>query len=483
MKKLLGIIKNKWLIKGTTTLLLVAIVLVCFIGLNILVQNINVEDLDFTEKKLYSLSDETKNKIKDLDKEVTIQLINMNDYGYIKEFAKKYSALTDKIKLEEVDDLSSRVDLKTEYDLDDTDSLIVVKTADAEKTLTLYDLYTIDYSTYEQIDTTEEAITNAIVELTIDRKPKIYILSTNTYYSSQQSLYTVITQLEEDSNEVEYLDILTQGEVPEDCDCLIITTLAKDITELERDKIIEYIQRGGKIMILTSQNVLEEVETPNYDTVLAEYGISMDFGVIFEQDTNRMLQNAPEFAISDVSASFMNNIDMTLQMCFIDAGKIEFADDEKLEELGVTYETIASTGEKSFIRTDFDQTSFTKTSEDGEEGSFIVGAFVTKSISDDINSELIIYSSEVSATDMQIPISSQYYSYAIDLYNNKDIILNSISYLTERTDTITIRKTDDTQPYSVTEQQDTIIRIIIFTIPFVIIFIGIIVWYIRKRRR
>ena len=84
---------------------------------------------------------------------------------------------------------------------------------------------------------------------------------------------------------------------------------------------------------------------------------------------------------------------------------------------------------------------------------------------------------------MQIPISSQYYSYAIDLYNNKDIILNSISYLTERTDTITIRKTDDTQPYSVTEQQDTIIRIIIFTIPFVIIFIGIIVWYIRKRRR
>ena len=483
MKKLLEIIKNKWLIKGTTTLLLVAIVLVCFIGLNILVQNINVEDLDFTEKKLYSLSDETKDKIKDLDKEVTIQLINMNDYGYIKEFARKYSALTDKIKVEEIDDLSSRVDLKTAYDLDDSDSLIVVKTEDAEKTLTLYDLYTIDYSTYEQIDTTEEAITNAIVELTIERKPLIYILSTSTYYSAQQSLNTIITQLEEDSNEVEYLDILTQGEVPEDCDCLIITTLAKDITELERDKIIEYIQRGGKIMILTSQNVLEEVETPNYDAVLAEYGISINFGVIFEQDPNKMLQNAPEFAISDARASFMNNIDMTLQMCFIDAGKIEFADDERLEELGVTYETIASTGEKSFIRTDFDQTSYTRTSKDGEEGSFIVGAFVTKSISDDINSELIIYSSEVSATDMQIPISSQYYSYAIDLYNNKDIILNSISYLTERTDTITIRKTDDTQPYSVTEQQDTIIRIIIFTIPFVIIFIGIIVWYIRKRRR
>ena len=67
MKKFLEIIKNKWLIKGTTTLLLVLIVVTCYIGLNMLVEKINVENLDFTEKKLYSLSDETKTKLKDLD--------------------------------------------------------------------------------------------------------------------------------------------------------------------------------------------------------------------------------------------------------------------------------------------------------------------------------------------------------------------------------------------------------------------------------
>ena len=76
MKKFLEIIKNKWLIKGTTTLLLVLIVIGCYIGLNMLVEKINVENLDFTEKKLYSLSDETKTKLKDLNQDVTIQLIN-----------------------------------------------------------------------------------------------------------------------------------------------------------------------------------------------------------------------------------------------------------------------------------------------------------------------------------------------------------------------------------------------------------------------
>ena len=80
MKKFLEIIKNKWLIKGTTTLLLVLIVIACYIGLNMLVEKVNVENLDFTEKKLYSLSDETKTKLSDLNQDVTIQLINSTYY-------------------------------------------------------------------------------------------------------------------------------------------------------------------------------------------------------------------------------------------------------------------------------------------------------------------------------------------------------------------------------------------------------------------
>ena len=83
MKKFLEIIKNKWLIKGTTTLLLVLIVIACYIGLNMLVEKVKVENLDFTEKKLYSLSDETKTKLSDLNQDVTIQLINATNYRYL----------------------------------------------------------------------------------------------------------------------------------------------------------------------------------------------------------------------------------------------------------------------------------------------------------------------------------------------------------------------------------------------------------------
>ena len=481
MKKLLGIIKNKWLIKGTTTLILVAIIIALYILLNWGVEKINLEDLDLTEKKLYSLSDETKDKISNLDTDITIQLINMGDYSYVVDYANKYTQVTDRIQVEEVGDLSSRVDLMTKYSLDSTDSLIVVKNGDKEKTLSISDLYTIDYSTYEQIDITEEAITNAIVEVTLDEKPKIYILTGNTYYNTEQALASIISNLEEESNEVEYLDMLTTGAVPEDCDCLIITTLGKDITELERDKIIEYIQNGGNIMMLTSQNIVAD-ETPNFDQVLAQYGISIGYGAIFEQDTSKMLQNAPEFVITEVNASFLQDIDMTLKMCLTDPGKIEFADEDKLTELGVEYETIAQTGDTSFVRTNFDLSSYSRTDEDSEEGASIVGAFVTKTISDDVKSELIIYSNEICASDLQVPISSQYYMYAVDLHNNRDVILNSISHLTERDDTITIRKTGEYERYTVTDQEDTIIKTIIFLLPVLVIGVGIIVWQVRRRK-
>lgn len=480
-KKFFEIIKNKWLIKGTTTLLLVAIIIACYVLINFGVSKLNIEDIDCTEKKLYSLSDETKNKMAELEKDVTIQLINMSSSSYVIEYANKYPAVSKKINVEEISDLSSRVDLQTKYNISESDSLIVIKSGEKEKTLTLNDLYTYDYSTYEQIDKTEEAMTNAIIEVTLDEKPHVYILSGKTYYNTEQALSSIVSTLQDESNNVDYVDILTTGDVPSDCDCLVITTLGQDLSELERDKIIDYINNGGKILMLTSQNMLD-IDTPNFDQVLEQYGITLGYGAVLEQDSSRMLQDSPNMIIEDVSASFMNKLDMKIKMCLINAGKIEFAADDRLEELGVTYETIASTTDKAFVRTNFDTKTSSRTEQDSEEGSAIVGAYVNKKISDDRNSQLIIYSNELFASNVQVLISSQYYTYAVELYNNEDVILNSISHLTEREDTIVIRKTNESETYSVTDQEDVVIKTIIFVVPMLTIFTGIVVWIYRRRK-
>ena len=479
--KFFEIIKNKWLIKGTTTLLLVVIVIACYVLINFGVSKLKIEDIDCTEKKLYSLSDETKSKMANLDKDITIQLINMKDVNYVIEYANKYPAISKKINVEEITDLSSRVDLQTKYNIKGTDSLIVVKSGEKEKTLELDDLTTIDYTTGSYIDKTEESITNAIVEVTIDKKPHVYVLTGKSYYNAEQALSLIISELQNESNDVDPIDILTKGEIPEDCSCLVITTLGQDLSELERDKILDYINNGGRILMLTSQNMLD-IDTPNFNKILEQYGVTFGYGALLEQDGSKMLSNSPNLIIENANASFMSKLDMRLQMCLINAGKIELSDDAKLEELGVTYEIIAETSDKAFIRKDFTTSSSSRTEKDEAEGSAIIGTYITKKISDDKDSQLIMYSNELFASDLPVQYA-QYTTNAVNLYNNKDIILNSISHLTERTDTIAARKKDDTQPYTVTDQQDVIIKTIIFVVPMLIILVGIVVGVYRKRKR
>ena len=179
MKKLWETITNKWLLKGTTTIILVALVIVAYNGINWLAEEVKVEDIDFTAEKLYSLSDETRKRVQALDEEIIIQLINMDNYTYVTEYADKYENASKKITVEEIDNLTERVDLQTKYNIDSTGSLIVVKNGDKEKTLAITDLYTY-ISSQEAVNITEEAITNAIIEVTIEDKPHIYVLSGKT---------------------------------------------------------------------------------------------------------------------------------------------------------------------------------------------------------------------------------------------------------------------------------------------------------------
>lgn len=496
MKKFFRAITNKWLLKGTTTCILVALVIASYIGINWLAGQIKVNDLDFTTTKRYSLSAETQNKLAALEADVTIQVINMTDdyyydyYGnavlegkYVKEFIQRYSNASKKVTIEEIEDLATRTDLQTEYNITAEDTIVVVKSGENARTLTLDDLYAIDYSTNEYTDSAEEAITNAITAVTIKEKPHIYVYTGKTYFQPEEKLSTLLHQLRDEANTIDPLNILTTGEIPEDCDCLVLTTLSEDLSTLERDKIIEYINRGGEILILSSQNMLN-VKTPNFNEVLAQYGVSMDYGIILEQDTSKTLAGSPSMMITDVNVSFLEDIGMSLELFMINAGNIKMADADKLEELGVTYEVIATTSEKSFVRTDTSITSSSRTDKDAEEGSGIVGVLATKTISEDNTSKLIIYSNELMATNIEYNIYGVYSLYPILECNNEDVILNSIYHLSEREDTIVIRKdtNEEVQTYTVTEQEDVVIKTIIFAVPILIIGIGIAVWVYRRRK-
>ena len=367
----------------------------------------------------------------------------------------------------------------TEYSLESTDSLILINSGDKEKEITEYDMYTYDYSTYQTVDKTEEAITNAILDVTTDEKPKIYFMSNHLTYDV--NYFSSIMQLMEDeANEVETVDLFANGGIPEDCDCLIISTLKEDITEQERDNLINYINNGGKLLLMCGPNI-QNVDFSNFQAVLDLYGVSISNGVVFEGESSNMIAGYPDFIIETTqSTSLTENLNMSMNICLLDAGEITF-DEDKLEDLGVEYEVLAKTSDKAFVRTDVTQNTASRTDKDGEEKSSTVAAIATKKIDDDKTAKLVIFSNELFAMDMPVQISG-YQMYTVSLYNNSDMILNSVSFLNEREDTITIRKNSDEVTYTVSELQNNIIMAIIFTIPVLIIILGIVVWLRRRKK-
>lgn len=482
MKKIIQIIKKKWLKDTFLTILLIAIIFAIYFGINYGVQKLNIEDIDLTTDKVYSISESTKTKLGNLEKEVTIELINLGDHVYLLDFVNKYVQMNSHIKVERIDDLTTRPDIMNQYELESTDSLLIIKSGERETILSLYDLYTYDYTTYEQIDVTEEAITNAIIQVTIENKPKVYFLEGHNYYDN--SYFQLIKQdIEAEANETASLNILTAGSIPEDCDCLVITTLKEDITEMEKDELMNYSNRGGKILLLADSDILE-IETPNFNQILDSYGFSISKGILMEQNQNQMIYNSPEFIISQIDSTIFNsNITMNMNICVIDSGRIEFKEQETLDNLGITYKTIAQTSDSAFLRTNLTISNTSKTNLDEEGGNSIIGALITKTLEDGKKAEMIVYSNAIFATNQQINMNTNYSIYANKLCNNDDVVINSISYLTKRTDTITIRKDTDSVSYTVTEQQHNIIMAIIFLIPVSIMIIGIVVWQMRRRKK
>lgn len=506
MKKIIEIIKNKWLKNTIITAILIILFIIIYIGLSQWLERANIEDIDVTTNKLYTLMPETKEKIKNI-KETKIVLLGMEEEEKVQKYVELYAKANSKITYEEIKNIVERPDLVSKYALDSTSMAIIVETDKESKILIPSDLYTYDYLTYERIENIEQAITNAITDVNLETKPKVYFMENHLKYEDSSKVIT--EYLKNEAKEVEKLDILTEEKIPEDCNVLVITTLKEDITESEKQKIMEYIKNGGKMLIFSDPNP-ENIELNNYNQILEMYGVSVSKGYIYEQNTDRMVNNLSSIIIPDISYSsdITKYISTDGTIVFINSGKLNFKTDEELENLGVEVENLITSSETAFYREDLTQDTNKKTEKDEEAAGASLGVHIIKTIKNEetngqlINqennqeenkenkqnnenikkSELIIFANSLFASDMPIQLSSQNYEYGIYFYNNKDLVLNSISKLTQEENTITIRKDTGLITYIPTAEQDTIIKNIIIALPIIIILTGIIIWLIRKRK-
>ena len=485
--KFIEIIKKRWLVDGTKTLFLVLAIIAAFLGINVLMQNLELTPLDFTQEKLYTLTDESKEKVKNIDKDVNIYFIGYSDEDSNLDLAKQYKKVNEKIVAEAVD-INNRPDLTNKYGIESGTQGIIVECGEKSKVLTASDLVTYDMTTYETISIAEEKLTSSILSVTSEKIPKVYFLEGYSEYSLAQNMRYLGIYLGNEVTEVDTLNILVEGKVPDDCDTLVITTPNKDFDDIATNAITEYINSGKNILWLNSA-VTQAKEMPNVNKILELYGVKpFEVGIIRETKASNMMMGSPDLIIPEMQySSVTKDLINTNGVILINATKINI-DTDKLEELKVEENDLLLASEGSYFRTNFNIQTQTPT-EDEEKGTFVVGTELHKTVKEAneeteekaLESKLIIYGENYFITDYQLSQNSQYG--AIQLAYNKDLVLNSIVYLVDREEDITARKSTGTVTYTATEEQDIIVRTIIFAVPCLIILVGIVVWIIRKRKK
>lgn len=483
-------LRKKWLTNTAQTVLLILILIAAFIAINVFAQKLDLPEIDVTANKIYTLSDDSKKAVEKINKDVKIYIYGFEEGNTLIDFVKQYTKANNHISYEILTEESNLAKVQ-EFDLTSGYQIVVLETADSSKIIDAsYEFYSYDYETGQEVDLTEQSLTNSLLAITAENKPKVYFTTGHDEYGLESDLGVLATYLGNESYEPVSVNLLTVGTVPEDCNLLVIMAPVKDFLESEVNVILDYINKGGNMIITTDVGNLSETY-PNLTKVYDTYGVTMENkGYIYETDNQKIAANYPIVFSPEMSSTHNITSDIYSdkgQIWLIYAGRLSFKSDDELKTLNVTKEDLLTSSEKALYVKDL-STSPENVADSAETGKCVIASLVTKTITpagegtEAVQSQAMIMANSSFITDYKVEQLSSTYPISY-LGNNKDFMLNTISELTSRENTLKIRKDMSTSTYEPTQEQHTIVLIIIFSVPIIIILAGIVVWNVRRRKK
>ncbi len=297
-KKLL---KNGSYTMGISVVFIAAVVLV-----NLIVGELpsKYSQIDISDSGLYSIGKETEEMLHNLESDVTIYQIAQDgsEDENIKSLLKRYEDESKHIEVKQKDPVVNPGFI-SEYTEDNlSNNSLIVESGERSKVINYNDMYesSIDYNTYSYQTTGfdgEGQITSAIGYVTSEELPVLYTLEGHGEVSMDSTLKDSI---EKANMEIQTLNLLTEGDVPEDADCVMINAPTSDISAEEKDALLSYLENGGKAMIFTDYT---ETEMKNLEAVLENYGVQAAEGIVFEGDSQHYAMQMPYYLIPTVNST------------------------------------------------------------------------------------------------------------------------------------------------------------------------------------
>ncbi len=133
-------------------------------------------------------------------------------------------------------------------------------------------------------------LTNAINFVTRDDITVVYTLTGSGASALDPNLAYRLAQ-----NCHEVRTTISIAALPNDCDVLVLNAPTTDLTDAEAAALTAYLEAGGKLFLTT---FYAATELPKLEKVLSAYGLS------FLGEVNTVLENNPNYALSDSTSSY-----------------------------------------------------------------------------------------------------------------------------------------------------------------------------------
>ena len=476
-KKFKDTINKKYLKNGSYSFIMIVVFAAIIIVINMIVGNLpsKYTQLDISSEKLYTIGDETKAMLKDLDKDVIIYQIAQSgsEDETISNLLQRYADEYDHITVEQKDPVVNPKFI-SEYTSDNlsSNSLIIV-CGDRNKVVNYNNIYesSLDYNTYSYKTTGfdgEGQITSAIAYVTSENLPVMYTLEG---HGEQDLDSTVKEDIEKANMEIKSLNLLTEESVPEDASCLLIDAPTTDISEDEKTALIEYLENGGKAMIFSDYT---GQEMPNFDAVLENYGVNRVDGLVFEGDSQHYAAQMPYYLVPTI-----NSTDITSDL--VSSGYyilMPYAQGiQKSEDVRdtVTIESLLTTSDSAYSKTDVNSGTLSK--EDGDvDGPFDLGVSITETVDTDKETHIIYYStSNLLQSQVNQMVSG----------GNEKLVMASLSALVDTEDSTTVSipsKSLEVSYLTLTAYDASFWKIcVIGLIPGAFLLVGFMIWLKRRK--
>lgn len=431
--------------------------------------------LDLTGSKLYSLSDQTKEYVKGMTEDVTIYvLVNEdNEDTVLGQTLDRYQDLSQHIKVQYVDPIQNPR-FHTQYTSGSvtTNSLIVVSDK-RSKVIDSGDIYvtTYDYDGYNYSSAItgydgEGQITSALDYVLSDEVPMVYM----TEGHGEQSLSSSFKgSLDKENVEYETVNLMDCETVPETAACLVINGPASDLSEDDLNKVIAYLDRGGKVILAVGYR---EVATPNLDALLAYMDLSIADGLVVEESQDHYYQ-IPFYLLPTVAAnSYTTGIYGSYYVFAPYSQGIVIPEGQ--DDGDVSYDNFLRTSSSAYSMRNFAEATEYGRQEGDAEGPFSLGVEAVKTLEDG-QATMVVYSSDQMFTDSaSLMVSGA----------NQMLFTNTVSHFVDHETTVSIPAKDYEVSTLMISQGSalTLGLITMILLPLGSLIVGFVIWLRRRRR-